>query len=159
MRRCPIVLARAARPKPSSIAKTLHGAPHPVRHVMHAFDARGLACVPPGSNGPIRGEPVLNAEQRQQGHAIVPQRPRNFGQPARVWTLKRLAEVCHEQGVSEPPLSGPTMLDAIVRWGVRWPRAQHWLISPDPAYERNKTPRPAGPDGRQPSGHRAGLRR
>jgi hypothetical protein len=159
MRRCQIWLASAARQKPSSIAKTLHCAPQTVRNVMHAFDARGLACVQHGSNVPIRVEPVLNAEKREQVHAILHQSPRNFGQPASVWTLKRLAEVCHEQGLRETTLSGPTMLDAIVRLGVRWPRAKHWIISPDPAYERKKTPRPADPDGRQPSGHRAGLRR
>jgi hypothetical protein len=31
------------------------------------------------------------------------------------------------------------MLDAIVRLGVSWPRAKHWIVSPDPAYERKKT--------------------
>jgi hypothetical protein len=31
------------------------------------------------------------------------------------------------------------MLDAIVRLGVSWPRAKHWMVSPDPAYERKKT--------------------
>jgi hypothetical protein len=30
------------------------------------------------------------------------------------------------------------MLDAIVRLGVSWPRAKHWMVSLDPAYERKK---------------------
>jgi hypothetical protein len=112
-----------------------------------------------GANVPITVEPVLNAERREQVRAILHQSPRTFGQPASVWTLKRLAAVCHEQGLSDTTLSCPTMLDAIVRLGVSWQRAQHWIVSPDPAYERKKTPRPADPDGRQPSGHGVGFRR
>jgi transposase len=159
VRRCQILLASAARQKPSSIAKTLHCAPQTVRNVLHAFDARGLACVQRGSNVPIKVEPVLNAEKREQLRAILHQSPRTFGQPASVWTLKRLAAVCHEQGLSDTTLSCPTMLDAIVRLGVSWQRAKHWISSPDPAYERKKTPGPPDPDGRQPCGCGAGLRR
>jgi hypothetical protein len=66
VRRCQILLASAARQKPSSIAKALRCAPQTVRNVLHAFDARGLACVQRGSNVPITVEPVLNAEKREQ---------------------------------------------------------------------------------------------
>jgi transposase len=139
VRRCQIVLASAEGQKPSQIATTLHCAPQTVRNVIHAFDARGLACVWHGSNVPLRVEPVLNAEKREQLRAILHQSPRTFGQPASVWTLKRRAEVCHAQGLSATTLSCPTMLDAIVRLGVSWQRAKHWIVSPDPAYERKKT--------------------
>jgi hypothetical protein len=50
-----------------------------------------------------------------------------------------LAEVCHEQGLSETTLSAPTILDAIVRLGVSWKRAKRWIVSPDPAYELKKS--------------------
>jgi len=30
------------------------------------------------------------------------------------------------------------MLDAIVRLGVNWKRAKHWIVSPDPAYTLQK---------------------
>jgi len=138
VRRCQIWLASAERQKPSGIAKTLRCAPPTVRHVLHAFNARGLACVPRGSNVPLRVEPVLNADKRAQLRVILHQSPRTFGQPASMWTLKRLAAVCCEQGLSETTLSCPTRLEAIVRLGVRWPGAQHWMVSPDPAYEREK---------------------
>lgn len=139
VRRCQIVLASAKGRKPAQIATTLHCAQQTVRNVIHAFDERGLACVQHGSNVPLRVEPVLNAEKREQLRAILHQSPRSFGQPASVWTLKRLAEVCHEQGVSDTTLSCPTILDAIVRLGVSWQRANHWIGSPDPAYARKKT--------------------
>jgi transposase len=158
VRRCQILLASAERQKPSAIAKTLRCAPQTVRNVLHAFDARGLACMQRGSNVPITVEPVLTAEKREQLRAILHQSPRTFGQPARVWTLTRLAEVCHEQGLSDTMLSCPTILDAIVRLGVSWRRAKHWIVSPDPAYERKKTPGPTDTDGRQQSRHSPGLR-
>ena len=122
----------------SSIAKTWHCAPPTVGLMLHAVDARGLACVPRGSSVPITVKPVLNAEKRAQLRAILHQSPRTCGQPARVWTLKRLAAVCHKQGLSDAPLACPTMLDAIARLGVSWPRAKHWMVSPNPAYERKK---------------------
>jgi hypothetical protein len=139
VRRCQMLLASAERQHPSGIAKTLRCAPQTVRNVLHAFNARGLACVQRGSNVPLRVEPVLNADKREQLRVILHQSPRTFGQPASMWTLKRLAAVCYEQGLSETILSCPTMLDAIVRLGVSWPRAKHWMVSPDPAYERKKT--------------------
>ena len=138
VRRCQILLASAERQKPSGIAKTLRCAPQTVRNVLHAFNARGLACVPRGSNVPLRVEPVLNADKRAQLRVILHQSPRTFGQPASMWTLKRLAAVCYEQGLRDTPLSCPTMLDAIVRLGVSWQRAKHWIVSPDPAYVRKK---------------------
>ena len=159
VRRCQILLASAERQRPSAIAKSLHCAPQTVRNVLHAFEARGLACVQRGSTVPVTVEPVLNAAKREPFRAILHQSPRTFGQPASVWTLRRLAAVCHEQGLSETTLSGPTMLDAIVRRGVSWQRAKHWIVSPDPAYERTKTSGSTAPHGRQPSGPGAGLRR
>jgi hypothetical protein len=136
MRRCQIWRASAKRQKPAAIAKTLHCAPPTVRHVLHACHARGIACVRRGSHVPLRVEPVLNAEKREQVRAILHQSPRTFGQPARGWTLKRLATVCYEQGVSDTTRSCPTMLDAIGRLGGSWSRATHWSVSPDPASER-----------------------
>ena len=138
VRRCQMLLASGESQKPSSIATSLRCAPHTVRNVLHAFDARGLACMQRGSNVPLRVEPVLHAEKREQVRAILHQSPRNFGKLASVWTLKRLAEVCHAQGLSDTTLSCPTLLDAIVRLGVRWQRAKHWIVSPDPAYKRKK---------------------
>jgi hypothetical protein len=138
LRRGQIVLASAPRQQPAGIAKTLHGAPHTVRHVLQACNARGFACVRRGSNVPLRVEPVLHAAKRAQGRAIWPQSPRTCGQPARVWPRTRLATVCDEQGLRDTTLSCPTMVDAIVRVGVSWPRATHGIVSPDPADARKK---------------------
>lgn len=139
LRRCQILLASAAGQKPSVIAKQLHCASQTVRNVIHDFEARGLACLEAGSNVPLSVEPVLTAEKREQVQAILHQSPRNFGKPSSVWTLKLLAEVCQEQGLSDTVLSVPTLLDAVVRLGASWKRAKHWIVSPDPAYELKKS--------------------
>jgi Winged helix-turn helix len=66
VRRCQMSLASAERQKPAGIAKTLRCAPQTVRNVLHAFNARGLACAQHGSTVPLRVEPVLNADKREQ---------------------------------------------------------------------------------------------
>jgi hypothetical protein len=66
VRRCQIFLASAESHTPASLAQTLRCAPQTMRNVLHACDARGLACVPCGSNAPITVEPVLNAEKRER---------------------------------------------------------------------------------------------
>lgn len=143
LRRCQILLASSEGQTPSVIAKTLRCARQTVRNVIHDFEQRGLACLEHGSNVPVSVEPVLTAEKREQLRAILHQSPRNFGKSSSLWTLKLLAEVCHEQGLSEHQLSAPTILDAIVRLQVSWKRAKHWVVSPDPAYELKKTTRSA----------------
>ena len=65
VRRCQIGLASAERQKPAGIATTGRCAPQTVRNVRHAFEARGLACVPRGSNVPITVEPVRHAAKRE----------------------------------------------------------------------------------------------
>lgn len=138
LRRCQIVLASAEKQTPSVIAKTLKCAGQTVRNVIHDFERRGRACLKRGSNVPISVKPVLNGEKREQLRAILHHSPRHFGKDSSVWTLKLLAEVCHEQGLSESVLSAPTILDAIVRLGARWKRAKQWIVSPDPAYKLKK---------------------
>jgi transposase len=139
LRRCQILLASVEGQKPTAIAHQLKCASQTVRNVIHDFEARGLACLQHGSNVPVTVEPVLTAEKREVLQAILHQSPRTFGKEASVWTLKLLAEVCCEQGLSERLLSAPTILDAVVRLGVSWRRAKRWIVSPDPAYALKKS--------------------
>lgn len=139
LRRCQILLASAAGEKPSTIAKNLKCASQTVRNAIRDFETRGLACLERGSNVPISVEPVLTAAKREQMQAILHQSPRSFGKSSSLWSLRLLAEVCHEQGLSETQLSAPTILDAVERLGINWKRAKHWISSPDPAYALKKT--------------------
>jgi hypothetical protein len=142
VRRCQILLASTKRKTASQIASDLHCASQTVRNVLHDFEQRGLGCLTKGANVPLSVQPVLTAEKREQMLAILHQSPRTFGKAQSFWTLKLLAEVCHEQHLSATVLSAPTLLDAIVRLGSRWKRAKHWVTSPDPQYALKKTTRP-----------------
>jgi transposase len=139
VRRCQILLASAEGTPPSTIARQLRCARQTVHHVLNAFAEQGLDCLRPGSHVPLRVAPVLTAEKREHLQAILHQSPRNFGKAQSHWTLKLLAAVCHEHGLSDRPLSPPTLLDAVVRLGASWKRAKHWIVSPDAAYVRKKT--------------------
>jgi hypothetical protein len=57
-----------------------------------------------------------------------------------LWTLELAAEVSFEQGLSARQVSGETIRQTLLRLGVKWKRAKHWITSPDPEYERKKTP-------------------
>ena len=138
LRRCQILLASAKGKGAREIAETLQCVSQTVRNAIHEFHDTGLASLKKGSTVPLTIEPVLTAEKRERMREILHQSPRLFGKTASVWTLSLLAEVCHEQGLSETVLSDPTMLDAIRRLGVRWQRAKQWITSPDPDYARKK---------------------
>jgi hypothetical protein len=44
-----------------------------------------------------------------------------------------LANVAHEQGLTDRRVSGETIRATFARLGIRWQRAKHWMTSFDPA--------------------------
>lgn len=111
MRRCQILLASAERHKPAQIAKVLRCATQTVRNAIPDLEPRGLESH----------EKALCADQyatylgRRETRATArdaASKSAQFWQS--VWTLKLLAEVCHEQGLTDARLPPPTILDAIV---------------------------------------------
>jgi hypothetical protein len=78
----------------------------------------------------------LTAETREPLQALLPQSPRNVGKAQSQWTVTLRAAGCHAHGLSDRQLSPPTRLEAVVRVGARGKRAQHWSVSPEPAYAR-----------------------
>ena len=73
--------------------------------------------------------------------ALLHQSPRTFGKPTSLWTLDLAAEVSFEEGLTPERVSGETIRATLVRLGVRWKRAKHWITSPDPEYARKKVAR------------------
>lgn len=139
LRRCQILLASAEHQTPAQIAPHVRCTSQTVRNVIRDFTLCGLDCLHRHDTTPLTVEPVLTTEKREQLQAILHQSPRTFGKTQSLWTLKLLAEVCHDQGLSATELSAPTILDAIVRLGSHWKRAKHWVTSPDPQYALKKT--------------------
>ncbi len=139
LRRAQIVLASAQGQRPSQIARNLACSVQSVRNALHAFQNNGPEALTPQSCRPKTVQPVLDAPKRQHLQALLHQSPRTLGKTRSTWTLALLSEVCYEQGLSERPLSVPTIRDAMVALGANWKRAKHWITSPDPAYVRKKT--------------------
>jgi transposase len=140
LRRAQILLASAEGLKPSEIRTRLGCATQTVRDALRAFAAEGIACLQEKSHRPRSARPVLDEARREGLRALLHRSPRDFGKPTSVWTLALAAEVCHEQGLSERPLSDETIRQALKRLGVGWKRAKTWITSPDPAYARKKKP-------------------
>jgi transposase len=139
LRRCQILLASGRGQRPAQIAHNLGCAVQSVRNAIHAFHARGLACVQAQSRRPQRTRLVLDAPKREQLRALLHQSPRTFGKSRSLWTLRLAAEVCRERGLTPSQVSIENIRQALKRLGVSWQRAKGWITSPDPQYARKKS--------------------
>ena len=93
VRRAQIILASARGLSATPIAQMVGCAVQPVRNVIHAFNATGLACVPKQSTRPQSVEATLDGAQCEGRQPILHQSPRRYGTPTGVWTLGLAAEV------------------------------------------------------------------
>ena len=142
VRRSQIILASAAGQKPPDIAEFVGGTRQNVCLVIHEFEERGLACLVPRPSGPKPGDELLfDVTKRERLKTIAHTSPREYGQARSVWTLKSLAQVCHEQALVDTPVSHETIRQTLLLMGVSWKRAKQWITSPDPDYARKKRQR------------------
>jgi hypothetical protein len=139
-RRSQILLASADRRAPSRIARDLGCTAPTVRHAIHAFAKDGPACLNEKSSRPHSAKPALGDDRADDLKDLLHQGPRAVGKDTSLWTLDRLADVCHARGWTPRRLTGEAIRVALKRLGIRWRRAKHWITSPDPAYARKKSP-------------------
>lgn len=140
VRRCQILLKSAERLTPREIQAQLGWSDQCVREAIHAFNARGLACLKPQSKRPKSATKVFPEAALGQLKDWLHQSPRAFGLPTSRWTLDGLATVSTARGLTPRLVSRETIRDAIQRLGVSWQRAKRWIDCPDPAYARKKGP-------------------
>jgi transposase len=138
LRRAQIVLASARGEWVPSIAASLGCGEQMVRNAIHAFNARGLDALSPGSSRPHTIHAAFDEVGAERLRALLHQSPRTFGKPTSLWTLDLAAEVSFEQGLTVGRVSDETIRQAIRRLGIGWKRAKRWITSPDPAYARKK---------------------
>jgi hypothetical protein len=81
---------------------------------------------------------VFAPEQAERLRALWHRSPRDFGKPTSVWTLALAAEVSVAEGIAPTRVSGETIRQTLLRLGISWERAKHWITSPDPGYARKK---------------------
>lgn len=139
LRRCQILLARARGERPSLIAAQLGCGTQTVRNAIRAFRTDPTRCLRAASSRPKSAAPIVDAAACERLRAILHESPRAFGKPTSLWTLRLLAEVCVDQGITADTLSIESMRRALQRLGVGWKRAKHWITSPDPQYALKKS--------------------
>lgn len=140
LRRCQILLASARGLRSTAIAANLGCDDETVRDVIKDFNMRGLAILKRSSSRPHLIHAAFSEKGAEKLKAILHQSPRNFGKKTSLWTLDLAAEVSFNEGLTQGRVTGETVRATLVRLGVRWKRAKHWITSPDPAYARKKKP-------------------
>jgi transposase len=134
LRRCQIVLASARGERVPAIARSLGCGEQTVRNAIHAFGRDGVAALVVGSSRPHAIHVAFDATGAERLRALLHRSPRDFGHPTSLWTLELAAETAFQEGLTPSRVSGETVRATLVRLGVRWRRAKHWITSPDPAY-------------------------
>jgi transposase len=138
LRRCQILLASARGERAPRIAVYLGIDDQTVLDALHAFNAAGLSSLQKKSSRAHRTRLVFGPDQAERLRALLHRSPRDFGKPTSVWTLALAAEVSVAQGIAPSRVSGETIRQTLLRLGISWERAKHWITSPDPAYARKK---------------------
>jgi transposase len=141
LRRAQIVLASAAGERSGQIAPRVGFTTQGVRDVIHAFNARGLDVLRPGSHHPGVVRSAFDTPRAEALRDLLHHSPRLFGKATSVWTLELAADAAYEQGLTAQRVSGVTSRTTLARRGVRWRRAKEWITSPDPEYARKKARR------------------
>jgi transposase len=140
VRRSQIILSSARGERAPRIAEFLGCDDQTVRNAIVAFNERGVAALEMGSRRPKSAQSVFSDEGLEQLKALLHRSPRDFGKETSVWTLELAAEISFGEGITPRLISGDCVRHALKRLKVSWKRAKHWITSPDPAYERKKSP-------------------
>jgi transposase len=139
LRRCQILLASARGDRAPRIATHLGCDDQTVLDALHAFNAHGVRSLTKGSSRPNHPPPqAFPGARAEQLRALLHRRPRDFGHATSVWTLDLAAEVSFAQGLTPRLVTGEAIRKTLLRLGIGWKRAKHWITSPDPGYVRKK---------------------
>jgi transposase len=138
LRRSQILLASSREQRPKAIAQNLGCATQTVRNALHAFEQKGAACLTQESSRPKTVQAEFDQAKCEALRAILHKPPHIYGKKTSLWTLQLAAEVCFEQGLTAGLVSIETIRQALLRLGVGWQRAKHWITSPDPDYLKKK---------------------
>jgi transposase len=154
LRRSQMLLASSKGNEVPRIAENLGCGQQTVRDAIHDFNARGVDALVAKSSRPRRTRDAFDEQSEQSAEALrglLHRSPREFGRQTSLWTLSMASEVALEEGITRKRVSGETIRATLMRLlGVKWQRAKCWITSPDPLYERKKTPRPTDSSRRAP---------
>jgi hypothetical protein len=100
---------------------------------LHACNAVELARLQKRSSRAHRTRLVVGPEQAERLRVLAQRRPRTSATPTSLWTLALTAEVNVAAGIVSTRVRGETFRQKLLRLGISWERAKHWITSPDPA--------------------------
>lgn len=138
VRRCQMLLDSAEGLKARQIGERLHCSDETVRAAIHAFHQEGVACLQAKSHHPHSAVFSFSADALARLPDIVATSPRAYGLAHSLWSLERLAQVCHQAGLTATVVSYETVRDALQRAGINWKRARKRMRSTDQAYAIKK---------------------
>jgi transposase len=138
LRRSQILLASARGEWAPRIAQQLGCSDQTVLNAIAAFNATGVAALTRGSHATHTVHRAFNDAADAQLTALLHRSPRDFDLPTSLWTLDLLADVSLAEGLTSERVTGETVRATLVRLGINWKRAKHWITSPDGAYQRKK---------------------
>lgn len=136
LRRSQILLASAQARIPNEIAACFGCCEQTVRNAIHDFNLSGLPALNRESSRPKTITYLFDQPTTQALRDLLHRSPRDFGHPTSVWTLELAAEVCCAEGITPYRVSHESIRQALLRDGVCWRRAKHWITSPDPDYAK-----------------------
>ena len=135
LRRAQIILASAHGERVGLIAPRVGFSRQGVRHVIHAFNAHGLAVLQQGTTQNTTPQYSFDTASAEALRDLLHHSPRDVDRETSVWTLEVAADVAYKRGLTAWRVSGETVR---ATQGVRWKRAKAWITSPDPEYVRKK---------------------
>ena len=133
VRRSQILLDSRQGMKAAAIAERLYCSDETVRATIHAFHEEGVRCLNEKSHRPQSATFSFSQEALTRLPDVVATSPRAYGMDHSLWSLPRLAQACHQEGLTEKVVSYETMRDALQRAGINWKRARKRMQSSDPA--------------------------
>src|SRR4051812_11807348 len=129
--RASILLASATLMSAPQIARMWMSDESHVRKVIHDFNEHGFASLRPRFRG---GRPRrISSEDEARIVALAGARPDTLGVPLSRWSLAKLAEYLHGQGIR---ISAAHLGRILARHGLSFQRTRSWKASPDPEYEQ-----------------------
>src|ERR1051325_10393969 len=128
--RAAILLASASEMSAREIAEMWLTDESHVRKVIHEFNQHGFESLRPRFGG---GRPRrISIDDEQRIVAIAGARPDTLGVPLTRWSLAKLSEYLHGQGIRVSPAQLGRIL---ARGGLAFQRGRSWKASAAPDYE------------------------
>jgi transposase len=139
VRRCQMILLSADEVlKVDVIDRKVGRSGQSVRQTIRAFNQQGIACIYPRPLGRPDDQRAFDDVGREQLREMIHRSPRDFGHDTSLWTLKLIAQVSYEQGLTVTYVHLDTISATLAELGITWKRARKHIQSPDEDYAAKK---------------------